>query len=60
MRLRGVSAAQVTATIALCPAPVDQGDGTFLYHAFVDNRNLGVVRAHDGTIVAVLDFDRVD
>jgi hypothetical protein len=60
MTLRGVSAAQVSATIVLCPAPVDQGDGTYLYRAFVDNRNLGVVRARDGVIVTVLDFDRAD
>jgi hypothetical protein len=60
MTLRDVSAAQVSATIVLCPTPVDQGDGTYLYRAFVDNRNLGVVRAHDGTIVTVLDFDRAD
>lgn len=60
MTLRGVSTAQVSATIVLCPAPVDQGDGTYLYRAFVDNRNLGVVRARDGIIVTVLDFDRVD
>jgi hypothetical protein len=56
---RDVSAAQVSATIVLCPTPMDQGDGTYLYRAFVDNRNLGVVRARDGTIV-VLDFDPID
>jgi hypothetical protein len=38
--------------------PLDQGDGTLLYRAFVDHRNLGVVRAPDGIIVTVLDFDR--
>ena len=58
MILRDVNAAQVSAVIVLCPRPVDQGDGTRLYRAFVDNRNLGVVRAHDGIIVTVLDFDR--
>jgi len=50
---------QVSATIVLCPTPMDQGDGTYPYRAFVDNRNLGVVRARDGTIV-VLDFDPID
>ena len=58
MILRDVSAAQVSAVIVLCPRPTDQGDGTRLYRAFVDNRNLGVVRARDGIIVTVLDFDR--
>jgi hypothetical protein len=58
MILRDVSAAQVTAVIVLCPRPIDQGDGTRLYRAFVDNRNLGVVRARDGIIVTVLDVDR--
>lgn len=58
MILRGVSAPQVSAILMLCQRPVDQGDGTRLYRAFVDKRNLGVVRASDGTIVTVLDFDR--
>jgi hypothetical protein len=58
MILRDVSTAQVNAVIVLCSRPRDQGDGTLLYRAFVDNRNLGVVRALDGTIVTVLDFDR--
>ena len=60
MVLRDVSPAEISAVIVLCPRPVDQGDGTRLYRAFVDNRNLGVVRAHDGIIVTVLDFDRSD
>jgi hypothetical protein len=58
MVLRNVSAGQVNAILVLCPRPTDQGDGTHLYRAFVDNRNLGVVRALDGTVVTVLDFDR--
>ena len=58
MLLRDVSAGQVGAVIALCPRPLDQGDGTRLYRAFLDNRNLGVVRAANGIIVTVLDFDR--
>jgi hypothetical protein len=57
MILRNVSAEQVSAILVLCPRPIDQGDGTRLYRAFVDNRNLGVVRALDGIIVTVLDFD---
>ena len=57
MILRNVSGRQVSAIIVLCPRPVDQGDGTHLYQAFVGNRNLGVVRALDGVIVTVLDFD---
>jgi Domain of unknown function (DUF4258) len=56
MRLRGISASDVLEVIALCPQPVDQGDGRFLFRAFVDNRDLGVVRAVDGVIVTVLDF----
>jgi hypothetical protein len=56
MALRGISASHVLQVIALCPQPVDQGDGTFLFRAFVDNRNLGVVRTVDGVIVTVLDF----
>ena len=60
MILRNVSAGQVSAILALCPRPTDQGDGTRLYRAFVANRNLGVVRARDGIIVTVLDFDRID
>lgn len=60
MILRNVSGRQVSAILVLCPRPVDQGDGTRLYRAFVDNRNLGVVRALDGLIVTVLDFDRSD
>ncbi len=60
MTLRNVSAAQVSAILVLCPRPIDQGDGTRLFRAFVGNRNLGVVRALDGTIVTVLDFDRSD
>lgn len=58
MILRDVSAAQVSSVIVLCPRPIDQSDGTRLYRAFVDNRSLGVVRALDGIIVTVLDFDR--
>jgi len=57
---RNVSGRQVSAIPALCPRPIDQGDGTRLYRAFVDNRNLGVVRALDGIIVTVLDFDGSD
>jgi len=60
MILRNVSGRQISALLVLCPHPVDQGDGTCLYRAFVDNRNLGVVRALDGVIVTVLDFDRSD
>ncbi|WP_217923634.1 DUF4258 domain-containing protein [Miltoncostaea oceani] len=57
MILRNVSGRQIAAILVLCSRPIDQGDGTRLYRAFVDNRNLGVVRAHDGVIVTVLDFD---
>jgi hypothetical protein len=57
MILRSVSGRQVSAVLVLCPRPIDQGDGTRLYRAFVDNRNLGVVRAPDGVIVTVLEFD---
>lgn len=60
MILRNVSAGQISAILVLCPRPIDQGDGTRLFRAFVGNRNLGVVRALDGTIVTVLDFDRSD
>jgi hypothetical protein len=60
MILRGVSGREVSAILVLCPRPIDQGDGTRLYRAFVDNRSLGVVRALDGVIVTVLDFDRSD
>ena len=60
MMLRNVSGQQVSAILVLCPRSIDQGDGTYLYQAFVDNRNLGVVRALDGVIVTVLDFDRSD
>ena len=56
MALRQVSATHVLQVIALGPQPVDQGDGTFLFRAFVDNRDLGVVRSVDGVIVTVLDF----
>jgi hypothetical protein len=60
MILRNVSGRQVSAILVLCPRPIDRGDGTRLYRAFLDNRNLGVVRARDGIIVTVLDFDRSD
>lgn len=60
MTLRNVSGRQVSAILVLCSRPVDQGDGSRLHRAFVDNRNLGVVRARDGVIVTVLDFDRSD
>jgi hypothetical protein len=60
MTLRDVDAGQVNAILVLCPQPVDHGDGTRLYRAFVSNRDLGVVRALDGVIVTVLDFDRSD
>ena len=60
MILRNVSAAQVSAILVLCPRPIEQRDGSRLYRAFVGNRNLGVVRAIDGIIVTVLDFDRSD
>lgn len=60
MILREVSVVQISAIMVLSPRPLEQGDGTRLYRAFVDNRNLGVVRALDGTIVTVLDFDRAD
>jgi len=56
MALRRISPTHVLQVIALCLQPVDQGDGTFLFRAFVDNRDLGVVRAIDGVIVTVLDF----
>ena len=56
MALRRISANQVLQVIALCPQPVDQGEGTYLFRAFVDTRDLGVVRAVDGVIVTVLDF----
>jgi hypothetical protein len=55
--LRNVSGRQVNAILVLCPLPIDQGDGTHFYRAFVDNRNPGVVRALYGVIVTVLDFD---
>jgi hypothetical protein len=56
MGLRRITPTQILQLIALCPKPVDQGDGTFLLRGFVDNRDLGVVRAVDGVIVTVLDF----
>jgi hypothetical protein len=60
MILRDVGAAQVRAILVLCPRLIGQGDGTRLFRAFVSNGNLGVVRALDGTIVTVLDFDCSD
>lgn len=58
MRQRAVTADEIIAVIALCPVPIDQGDGTFLFRARTGSRQLGVVRASDGVIVTVLDYDR--